>query len=106
MTMAEDDGKYITVGLKPNRGRKGISESWPKKLKDEDRTSILKLMTNYEEVAKGFVQADELRGLRVAQLMGNWLNLKGVSSRPIWGSLACGRNYYLNSHLDEDFFIP
>ncbi|KAI2498078.1 hypothetical protein MHU86_16388 [Fragilaria crotonensis] len=25
VTVAEDDGKYITVGLKPNRGRKGIS---------------------------------------------------------------------------------
>jgi hypothetical protein len=102
--VAEDDGKYTTVGLKPSRSCKGIFESWPKNLRDEDRSSILKLMTNCEEVAKGFVQADELRGLRVAQLMGNWPNLKGVSSRPIWGSLACGRNYYLNSHLDEDFF--
>lgn len=27
-----------------------------------------------------------------------------MSSSPIWGSLACGKNYYLNSHVDDDFF--
>jgi hypothetical protein len=26
------------------------------------------------------------------------------ASHSIWGSLACGRNYYLNSNVDEDFF--
>ena len=30
--------------------------------------------------------------------------MKGATPQPIWGSLACGRNLYLNSHLDEDFF--
>ena len=27
--VAEDNGKYTTVGLKPNRGWTGITESWP-----------------------------------------------------------------------------
>jgi hypothetical protein len=40
VTVAEDDGKYITVGLKPNRGKKGISESWPKKLSDVDKKNL------------------------------------------------------------------
>ena len=45
-----------------------------------------------------------MRGLRLAQLLGDWPGIEGGASRPIWGSLACGRNYYLNSHLDNDFF--
>jgi hypothetical protein len=106
VTVAEDDGKYITVGLKPNRGRKGISESWPKKLSNVDKKKICKLISTCQDVAKGYVPANELRGLQFAKMMAQWPNLKGVSSQQIWGSLACGKNYYLNTHLDEDFFIP
>jgi hypothetical protein len=104
VTVAEDDGKYVTVGLKPNRGRKGISESWPKKLSDVDKQKICNLMSICQDVAKGYVQTNELRGLQYAKMMALWPNLKGVSSQQIWGSLACGKNYYLNSHFDEDFF--
>jgi hypothetical protein len=104
VTVAEDDGKYITVGLKPNRGKKGISESWPKKLSDVDKKIICKLISTCQDVAKGYVPANELRGLQFAKMMAQWPNLKGVSSQQIWGSLACGKNYYLNSHFDEDFF--
>lgn len=104
VTVAEDDGKYITVGLKPNRGRKGISESWPKKLSNVDQKKICNLMSTCQDVAKGYVPANELRGLQFAKMMAQWPNLKGVSSQQIWGSLACGKNYFLNTHLDEDFF--
>jgi hypothetical protein len=102
--IAEDDGKYTTVGLKPNRGCKGVTECWPKKLKQSDRRKICKLMTTCEDVAKGYIPSNELRGLRIAQLLGEWSQMEGVATQPIWGSLACGKNYYLNSHLDEDFF--
>ena len=104
ITIAEDDGKYATVGLKPNRGSAGVSEIWPKKLSIGDRNSIRKLMARCEEAAKGYLPSDELRGLRIAQVLGEWKQISGVSSHSIWGSLACGRNYYLNSHVDEDFF--
>ena len=104
ITVAEDDGKYATVGLKANRGSTGVSEIWPQKLSLGDRNSIRKLMARCEEAAKGFIPSDELCGLRIAQLLGEWKEISGVSSIPIWGSLACGRNYYLNSHFDEDFF--
>ena len=104
VTVAEDDGKYATVGLKPNRGSKGISESWPKKLSNMDKQTICELMSRCQDVAKGYVPASELRGLQFAKKVAQWPNLKGVSSQQIWGSLACGKNYYLNSHLDEDFF--
>jgi hypothetical protein len=36
---AENDGKYVTVGLKPNQGKPGILESWPNKLSDFDKKS-------------------------------------------------------------------
>lgn len=104
LAVPEDNGKYITVGLKPNRGSRGINECWPKKLKKHHRMQIRNIMTRCEEAAKGYVKSNELRGLRMAQLFGNWPQIDGVSSMPIWGSLACGKNYYLNSHLDDDFF--
>jgi hypothetical protein len=34
---AENDGKYVTVGLKPYRGKPGTLESWPNKLSDFDK---------------------------------------------------------------------
>jgi hypothetical protein len=61
-------------------------------------------MTRCEEVANGYLPSKEIRGLRIAQLLGEWQEIDGVASPPIWGSLACGKNYYLNSHTDEDFF--
>jgi hypothetical protein len=102
--VAEDNGKYITVGLKPGRGKPGILQSWPINLSNDDRNIIRKLMTNCEEVAKGYIFSHELRGMEMARLLGGWIPQGYGSSRQIWGSLACGKNYYLNSHTDEDFF--
>jgi hypothetical protein len=98
--VAEDNGKYTTVGLTPNRSSTGITEFWPKKLSQGDRDRIKKLMRKCEEVAKGYHPSNEVRGLRIAQLLGGWKKISGVSSSPIWSSLACGKNYYLNSHVD------
>ena len=102
--VAEDDGQYTTVGLKPSRGHTGITESWPKKLDKDDQDAIIKLMTRCEEAAKGYLPSNEIRGLKFAQLLGEWQEINGVASHPIWGSLACGKNYYLNLHTDDDFF--
>jgi hypothetical protein len=63
IAVAEDDGKYTTVGLKPNQSSTGITESWPKKLSQVDRDRIKKLMRRCEEVAKGYVLSNEVRGL-------------------------------------------
>ncbi len=105
VTVAEDDGKYITVGLKPNRGKRGIFRIVAKKVERRWHKKICQLISTCQDVAKGYVPANELRGLQFAKMMAQWPNLKGVSSQQIWGSLACGKNYYLNSHFDEDFFI-
>ena len=61
-------------------------------------------MTRCQEAAKGYLPPRDLRGIQFTRLLGEWHEMKGVSSHPIWGSLACGKNYYLNSHTDEDFF--
>ena len=107
ITVPEDDGKYTTVGLKPNRGGPGISESWPKRLSADDRKAIMKLMTLCEDAAKAYLPSDEMRGLGVAQqLLGQWCQMegRGDAEERWWGSLACGKNYYLNVHVDNDFF--
>jgi hypothetical protein len=41
--VAEDNGRYTTVGLKPNRGWTGITESWPSKLSGLDKERIIYL---------------------------------------------------------------
>jgi hypothetical protein len=102
--VAEDDGKYTTVGLRPNRGSTGITESWPKTLDEWSKSRIRELMTICHDVAKAYVPGGEIRGLRSAQLFAKWPTMKGMKCEPIWGSLSCGRSYHLNSHTDDDFF--
>jgi hypothetical protein len=104
IAVAEDDGKYTTVGLKANRASTGIRESWPKMFSQDDKEEITKLMIGCEEVANGFLPPDELRGFRAAKVLGDWMDLSGAPSRCIFGSLASGLNHYLNTHTDEDFF--
>jgi hypothetical protein len=103
--VAEDHCKYATVGLKPNRGGGGINESWPDKLSEADRWKIVHLMNRCEELAKGYLPSDALRGIEKARLVGNWCKItQGASPPNIWSSLAIALNYYLNAHIDEDFF--
>jgi hypothetical protein len=102
--VAEDNGKYTTVGLKPNRGSPGIIESWPKTLSEWSKTQIRDLMRRCHDVAKAFIPGNDLRGLRSAQWFAKWPSMVGMQCEPIWGSLACGKNYCLNSHTDDDFF--
>ncbi|KAI2495244.1 hypothetical protein MHU86_19298 [Fragilaria crotonensis] len=52
ITVAEDNGKYVTVGLKPNRGSVGVSEIWPQKLNIADRNSIRKLMARWRKLPR------------------------------------------------------
>jgi hypothetical protein len=102
--VAEDDGKYTTVGLKPNRGSTGIIESWPKRLSEWNKSQIRDLMKRCHEVARGFISGNDLRGLESAKCFAEWPSMQGMEFQQIWGSLACGKNYYLNSHTDDDFF--
>jgi hypothetical protein len=58
-------------------------------------------MKGCEEAAKGYISSDELRGFKKARDSANWSQAR---TQQVWGSIACGKNYYLNSHTDEDFF--
>jgi hypothetical protein len=98
IAVAEDDGKYTTVGLKANRASKGIRESWPKTFSKDDKKEIIKLMIGCEEVANGFLPPEDLRGFRVAKVLGDWMDLSGAPLRCIFESLASGLNHYLNTH--------
>ena len=62
-------------------------------------------MTRCEDVAKGYIHSNEMRGLPIAQLHGEWPEIEGGALPPIWGSLVCGKYDKLTSHLDNDFFI-
>jgi hypothetical protein len=61
-------------------------------------------MTRCEEVAKGYIPSIEMQGLQIAQLLEVWPEIEGGASQPIWESLARGKNYYLNTRLDDDSF--
>jgi hypothetical protein len=104
ITVAEDDGKYTTVGLKAARGHPGITECWPTKFEEHHKDQVERLIKNCEECAKGYIKSHDLRGIEVARMLGGWRERKGGTSKQVWGSLACGKNHYLNSHTDEDFF--
>jgi hypothetical protein len=104
IAVTEDNGKYTTVGSKANRASTGIQESWPITFSKDDKKEIIKLMIGCKEVANGFLPPEELRGFRVAKVLGDWMDLSGAPSRCIFGSLASGLNHSLNTHTDEDFF--
>jgi hypothetical protein len=74
--VAEGNGKYTTVGLKPNRGRTDIPESWPDKLSKTDRWNVVHLMSTIEELAKGYLPSDALPGIEKARLIRNWQKIK------------------------------
>ena len=81
--VAEDNGKYTTVGLKPNQGSTGLTELWPNKLGEVDKNRIKNLMTRCQEAAKGYLPPRDLRGIQITRLLGEWHELKGVTSHPI-----------------------
>ena len=37
-------------------------------------------------------------------MLGDWPDICGGASQSIYGSLASSKNFYLNTHTDEDFF--
>ena len=74
------------------------------KLEEHHKDRVERLIKNCEESAKGYIKSHELHGIEVARMLGGWRERKGGTSKQVWGSLACGKNHYLNSHMDEDFF--
>jgi hypothetical protein len=90
LSIAERGGKYTTISLKSNTGGPGIADSWPNKLSISAWKSICNLMTRCEDIAKGYIPSNEMQGLQIAQLLGEWPEIEGEALQPIWGSLSCG----------------
>jgi hypothetical protein len=57
------------------------------------------------EVANGYLPSNELRGIQIAKLLGDWSEMEEGGPQSIWGSLSKAKNYYLSLHTDKDFFI-
>jgi hypothetical protein len=74
MTVPEsENSNYVTVGLKPNRGRPGILDSWPHTLSTKDKARVIKLMTTCHEVANGYyIKSEELRGIQITKFLLQW----------------------------------
>ena len=74
--------------------------------KQNPSKSVKKIMMRCQDTAIGYLPSRDLRGIQMAKLLVEWQEIKGVTSpsHAIWASIACGKNYYLNSHTDEDFF--
>jgi hypothetical protein len=81
------------VGLKLNRGRPGIVESWPSKLSNLDKEKLHTLMKHCQDMVNGFIWSAELRGLQLANLIIGWCQLEGGMRETIWASLAAARNH-------------
>jgi hypothetical protein len=57
MTVPEsENSNYVPVGLKPNRGRPGILDSWPRTVTAKDKARVIKLMTACHEVGNGYIK--------------------------------------------------
>jgi hypothetical protein len=104
ITVAENKGKCATVGVKPNRGSPGVKESWPKKFSQDEKEKIIKQMTGCKDVAKSYLPLNNLWGLGVAKVLGDWPKICGGAPKSIYGSLASALNHYLNIHTNEAFF--
>ena len=103
IVVAEDGGKYATVGLKPSRGSTGIRESWPRNFAQGDKKEVIKLMTACKEVARSYLPSHVLRGIENAKRLGNWPKILDGAVGAMYAALSSSLNSYLNSHTDQDF---
>jgi hypothetical protein len=103
IVVAEDGGKYATVGLKPSRGSTGIRESWPPNFTQGNKKEVIKLMTACEEVARSYLPSHVLRGIKNAKRLGNWPKILDGAVGAMYAALSSSLNSYLNSHMDQDF---
>ena len=54
----------------------------------EEEIDSLLVEASLREHSKGYTPSNEMRGLRIAQLLGEWPEIERGASQPIWGSLA------------------
>jgi hypothetical protein len=84
MTVPEsENSNYVTVGLKPNRGRPGILDSWPRTLSAKDKTRVIKLMTACHEVGNSYIKSEELRGIQITKRLLQWSGMQGCGPESV-----------------------
>jgi hypothetical protein len=99
-----ENSNYVTVGLKPNRGRPGILDSWPCTLSTKDKARVIKLMTACHEVGNGYIKSKELTGIQITKRLLQWSGIRGCGPESVLPSFSQALNTYLSLDTDDDFF--
>jgi hypothetical protein len=92
-----ENSNYVMVGLKPNRGRPGILDSWPCTLSAKDKARVIKLMTMCHEVGNGYIKSKELRGIQITtKRLLQWSRMQGYGPESVLRSFSQALNTYLS----------
>jgi len=99
--------KYNVVGVKANRGHKGVCHAELENLTQEHSQAMLELVRRCEKIAAACIDTAELMAMMEAKTVGNWESMqsKGSDAKKanLYAGLACGRNVFLNAHDDDDY---
>lgn len=101
--------KYCCAGVRPNRNKPGVEASINvEKAEERSWNSIVDYVVRCENAFTKWMDTNVLRALRHAKKLVNFCSLprqegSDLSPASIFGSVAFGRNVYLNAHMDDDF---
>ena len=105
---ASSGTKYTCSGVVPNHGGKGIRESSLKDLPEAQWKGLIKFVRKCEHLLIGYLDSGVLQGFQNAMRFGNFATMPGPpgthKNASIYGAISSGRNVFLSSHMDEDFF--
>ena len=105
---ASSGTKYMCSGVAPNLGGKGIRESSLKDLPKAQWKGLIKFIQKCEHLLIGYLDSGVLQGFQNAIRFGNFATMPGPpgthKNASIYGAISSGRNVFLSSHMDEDFF--
>lgn len=101
--------KYCCAGARPNRNRPGVGSSANvDKVDERSWNCIVDYVIRCETAFTKWMDTNILRAVRHAKKLVGFCSLprqegSDFSPASIFGSVAFGRNVYLNAHTDEDF---
>ena len=94
--------KYISVGVKACRGRRGTNCGV---FKNDPvmKTRLVKFMRRLEHFVGRYIDSDILRGLQAAKRVCRWETIDNKNL--FYSALASAADYYSAAHVDADFFF-
>jgi hypothetical protein len=101
--------KYCCAGVRPNRNKPGVDASVNvERLEERSWNSIVDYVVRCETAFTKWIDTNILRAVRHAKKLVGFCSLprqegSKLSPASIFGSVAFGRNVYLNAHKDDDF---